>query len=180
MRILEYWPTLLQDLVEFQRIAEAQQPDFDEAVEIVNGVHREFSLFTMSERGAARWEEILGLQRRAGDTLEVRRSRVITKYLSQLPYTYRSLLQYLEQVTGGDYAIDLDAANYELYVSARLTGYDQRTALIAALTDMLPANIVLLLQAKIPQAVDNAQTIPTMYMTHKVYNLTTPIERGTT
>ena len=119
------------------------------------------------------------LQHRASDSLEMRRSRILTKYLSQLPYTFRALLRYLDQISGGDYAVNLDTANYELWVSARLTGYDQRTALMAALADMLPANIVLQLQAKIAQMVDNAQVIPMLCMTHKVYKKSMPIERGT-
>lgn len=179
MRILEYWPSILRDLVEFQRIAEAQQPDYDVLTETVNNLHNEFSLFTLSERGAVRWEEILSLQAKPGDSIEVRRNRILTKFLSQLPYTYRAMLRYLETISGGDYAVNLDVANYELYVSARLSGYDQRTALIAALTDMLPANIVLILKAKITQAVDNAQAISVAYMTHKIYRKSTPVERGT-
>lgn len=178
MSILERWPTILQDLLEFQRIAEAQQPEFDEANAIINDLHNDFSLFTLSERGATRWEEILELQPRAGDTIETRRTRILTKYLSQLPYTFRAMLRYLDQVSGGDYTVNLDRHNYELYVSARLSGYDMRTALMAALADMLPGNIVLELQARIAQQVDNMQIVPVLYMTHKVYRRSTPIERG--
>lgn len=178
MSILERWPTILQDLLEFQRIAEAQQPEFEKANEIINDLHNDFSLFTLSERGATRWEEILELQPRTGDSIETRRSRILTKYLSQLPYTFRALLQYLDQVSGGEYTVDLDRTSYELYVSVRLSGYDMRTALLAALADMLPANIVLKLQAKIAQTVDNMQMVPVLYMTHKVYRRSTPVERG--
>lgn len=159
MRILEYWPTILQDLLEFQRIAEAQQPEFDEANEVVNTLHNDFSLFTLSARGATRWEEILELQVRPGDDIETRRSRILTKFLSQLPYTYRALLRYLEQVSGGDYTVNMDVANYELFVSARLSGYDMRTALMAALASMIPANMTLKLQSQIQQTIENAKII---------------------
>lgn len=159
MTILEYWPTILQDLLEFQRIAEAQQPEFDEANEVVNTLHNDFSLFTLSERGATRWEEILELQVRPGDDIETRRSRILTKFLSQLPYTYRALLRYLEQVSSGDYTVNMDVANYELFVSARLSGYDMRTALMAALASMIPANMTLKMQSKIQQTIKDAKII---------------------
>lgn len=159
MRIIDYWPTILQDLLEFQRIAEAQQPEFDEANNVVNDLHNDFSLFTLSERGATRWEEILELQVRPGDDIETRRSRILTKFLSQLPYTYRALLRYLEQVSGGDYTVNMDVANYELFVSARLSGYDMRTALMAALASMIPANMTLKMQSKIQQTIQDAKII---------------------
>ena len=73
--------------------------------------------------------------------------------------------------------MDLDAANYEIFISVRLMGYSQKTALIATLTDMLPANLVLKLQSKIRQTVKNACVIPALYMTYKVYTKTRPIER---
>ena len=159
MSILERWPTILQDLLEFQRIAEAQQPEFDEVNEVINNLHNDFSLFTLSERGAIRWEEILELQPRPGDDIETRRTRILAKYLSQLPYTYRALLRYLDQISGGDYTVNLDVASYELYVSARLSGYDMRTALMAALATMIPANMTLKLQSKIQQTIKDAKVI---------------------
>ena len=174
----ERWPSFLSDLVEFQRLADAEQPEFDSATALVSGAAQEFSIFTMSEYGAGRWEEIFGIVPNPNDTLENRRSRIITRYLSALPYTYRSLLRYLDGVTGGTYMVNLDAANYELFVSARLTGYDQKTALLATLTEMLPANILLKLQTLIQQAVADVKIIPTAYMAHIVYNKTNPIERG--
>jgi hypothetical protein len=176
--LLDRWPDFLQDITEFMAIADALQPEFDKAAETANSLHNEFSLFTLSDKGAERWEHIMGLSSAPGDTLESRRSRILTKYLSHLPYTYRSLLRYLDQISGGDYKVDLDAANYEIFISVRLMGYNQRTALIAALTNMLPANLVLKLQSKIQQAVENARVIPALYMTHKVYTKTSPIERG--
>ena len=174
----ERWPSFLSDLVEFQKIADALQPEFDKATTLVNGAAQEFSLFTMTEYGAGRWEEIFGIVPNPGDSLESRRSRIITRYLSALPYTYRSLLRYLEGISVGGFSVNLDAANYELFVSVRLTGYDQKTALLATLTEMLPANILLKLQSVIQQAVADAKIIPTAYMAHIVYNKTNPVERG--
>ena len=175
----ERWPSFLADIVEFQKIAAAEQPEFDKMTELVNNAGREFSLFTMTEYGATRWEEIFGIVPNPGDGLEARRGRITARYLSALPYTYRSLMRYLEAISNGHYTINLDAANYELLVSVRLNGYDQKTALLAALTDMLPANIVLQLQSLIQQTVANAQIIPAAYMAHIVYNKSKPIERGT-
>ena len=171
------WPNFLQEIYEFQQIADAEQPEFDLVTDAVDRLHEDFSIFTVSEIGAGRWEEILGLPRIAGESLTARRSRIQTKYLSQLPYTYRSLLQYLAQI-GGVESVNLDAANYELYVDIRLSGYDQRTALLAVLTDMLPANILLRLRAIMAHAIDNAQIVPTAFAIQRITHKSHPQERG--
>ena len=176
--LLDRWPNFIRELYEFQQIAGAEQPEIDNLTAFVNSAAKEFSLFTMSEYGAGRWEEIFGIIPNPGDELETRRSRIITRYLSALPYTYRALLRYLATISEGEYRADLDAANYELFVSVRLSGYDQKTALLATLTEMLPANIVLKLQSMIQQTVGHAKVIPVASMAHFVYNKTKPIERG--
>ena len=156
MKLLDFWPNFLKDITEFQAIGEALQPEIDDLKQDVQTMHKEFSLFTMSEYGCGRWETILGISPPVGDSLENRRQRILARYLSQLPYTYRRLLQYLSQTTQG-FVVDLDAANYYLYVQVRMAGYSQRTALLAMLTEMIPANLVMELMVDIPQQVENAK-----------------------
>ena len=143
MEIKEYWPRHLQELVEFGQIATAEQPEFTKAVQDVQGAPDDFFLVSLSEYGCRRWEAILGLVAAAEDAVESRRERILIAYLDQLPYTYRALLKYLSTVN--------DA--YELFVRIRLSGYTQRDALAETLKQMIPANLVLLLQTAIPQTV---------------------------
>lgn len=88
----------------------------------------------------------------AEDTVESRRERILIAYLDQLPYTYRALLKYLSTVSD-DFKVVLDNDAYELFVRIRLSGYTQRDALAETLKQMIPANLVLLLQTAIPQTV---------------------------
>lgn len=175
--LLDRWPNFLQDILEFRKIAEAEQPEWDKATEAVESLHKEFSIFTVTEVGAARWERILGIQRAPGDTLEQRRSKIQTRYLSQLPYTYRNLLQYLAQISG-DFTVNLDYANYTLYLDILLTGYEQKEALLAVLADMLPANILLKLKSLIPMSTDHAPITPAVGMFTQVQHHSKPIPRG--
>ena len=59
--LIDRWPNFLQDILEFRKIAEAEQPELDSAVQAVESLHQEFSIFTVTEIGAARWERILGI-----------------------------------------------------------------------------------------------------------------------
>lgn len=152
MQIKEYWPRFLQDLIEFDQIAGAEQPEFTKAVQDVQGAPDDFFLSTLSEYGCQRWEAILGLLAAPGDTVEARRERILIAYLDQLPYTYRTLLKYLATVSN-DFKVVLNNDAYELFIRIRLSGYTQRDALAAVLGQMIPANLVLLLQTEIPQTV---------------------------
>ena len=125
MEIKEYWPRHLQELVEFGQIATAEQPEFTKAVQDVQGAPDDFFLVSLSEYGCRRWEAILGLVAAA-------------KYLSTV---------------SDDFKVVLDNDAYELFVRIRLSGYTQRDALTETLKQMIPANLVLLLQTAIPQTV---------------------------
>ena len=93
-----------------------------------------------------------------GDTLEARRERILIAYLDQLPYTYRALLKYLSTVSD-DFQVVLNNDAYELFIRIRLSGLTQRDALVATLGQMIPANLVLLLQTAIPQVVQSPPTV---------------------
>lgn len=157
MKLKDYWPRCLQDLVEFQQIANAEQPEFETALDDVRTAADDFFLATLSEYGCQRWDAIMGLHTADGDTLEARRERILIKYLDQLPYTYRTLLKYLKTITD-DFTVTLDENAYDLFIRIRLEGCSQRDALIATLGQMIPANLVLRLKADIPQTDEPAQT----------------------
>lgn len=157
MVLKEYWPRYLQELVEFQQIANAEQPEFEKAVSDVKSAADDFFLVSLSEYGCERWEKILGLSVEPGDTLQDRRDRILIKYLDQLPYTFRTLLKYLSTVSE-EFAVTLDENSYDLFVRIRLEGYSQRDALVATLGQMIPANLVLRMKTEIPQKIEPAQT----------------------
>ena len=46
MELKEYWPRYLQDLIEFDQIAGAEQPEFTQAVQDVQGAPDDFFLST--------------------------------------------------------------------------------------------------------------------------------------
>lgn len=157
MLLKEYWPRCLQELIEFDQIANAEQPEFEMAVSDVRNAADDFFLVSLTEYGCQRWEAILGLSVAPGDTLQERRERILIRYLDQLPYTYRTLLKYLSTVSE-DFSVTLDENAYDLLVRIRLEGYSQRDALVATLGQMIPANLVLRMKTEIPQKIEPAQT----------------------
>lgn len=156
MMLRDRLPSFMAELLEFERLMDAEQIIWSQAEEEVKNLHSDFSLFTLREYGAVRWEKILGLVPGKEDSLEMRKNRILLAYLSKLPYTYRALLRYLAQVTQ-DFAVDWNSADYTLFLRVKLAGYSERTALLAVLRQMLPANILLKLQTQLPQKNDSAR-----------------------
>ena len=50
MKLKDYWPRCLQDLVEFQQIANAEQPEFETALDDVRTAADDFFLATLFRR----------------------------------------------------------------------------------------------------------------------------------
>ena len=156
MKLKSYWPRYLQELAEFGQLADTLQPEFTTAARDVRNAPDDFFLSSLSMYGCARWESILGLTADPDDTVEQRREKVLIAYLDHLPYTWRALLQYLATISP-TFRAELDSGAYELFISIVLSGGSQRDALAAALEQMIPANLVLLLQTAIAQNVARAQ-----------------------
>lgn len=52
MLLKEYWPRCLQELVEFDQIANAEQPEFERAVSDVRNAPDDFFLVSLTELGS--------------------------------------------------------------------------------------------------------------------------------
>jgi len=152
MSIKDLWPPIVQELREFQKIAEIEDSLFEQLKQDIESVVNDQFIPTATEKGIARWEKMLKVVPSADDTLETRRFRVQSIWNDKLPYTYKRLLQYLSSVSS-NYNVTLNNDIYELFIKIVLAGYSQRDALADVLRQMIPANLVLKMQTQIPQAV---------------------------
>ena len=154
-KILDLWPSIMREFEEFQKIAEIEGSLFGQLEQEIENIVDDQFISTATEKGIARWEKMLKVVPSADDTLETRRQRILLKYLDQLPYTYRRLLQYLSSVSS-NYNVTLNNDIYELFIKIVLAGYSQRDALADVLRQMIPANLVLKMQTQIPQTVSRS------------------------
>ena len=155
--IIDYFPQVLRGYREIKGIADGQQWLFNLLWDAAEEVFRNQYIETADEGGIRLFERILGIQPKGSETLEERRFRVLSRWnQAQLPYTYRSLRQYLASVSEG-YETRLDANAYALYLRLRLAGYRQRDELLSILRRMIPANIAMTVQTDIPQRVEPPQ-----------------------
>ena len=142
IKLLQYLPPFVQEYREMQKIMEAEEPEFQLVADESEVLKNNQFISTCDETGIARFESLLHITPSADDSLQARISRVITRWNSSIPYTYKALLQKLEVLCGaGNYDVIPDFDNYEMTVNAYLPLAGQTNELDYLLSYIIPANI---------------------------------------
>lgn len=152
MRIEDYLPNVIKDYREFKNIALAENPEFEY---IWNGIENQLDdqfIRTATETGIARREKILKITPFANDTLESRRFRVQALWDERLPYTYRVLVNKLDNLCGEDgYKLTLNSGAYSLNIKIELTMKRMFDEVSKLARQMVPANLVVIVELRYNQ-----------------------------
>ena len=143
-KLLDYWPEYLQELYEFYVLAGVWQPSADQMWDDLRSMTDDFYLTTLTERGCARWEKMLGIIPAPGDTVENRRKEILLKTMSRRPYTRWTLQNYLESVLG-DVQLTIDYREYTVSIETGSENEQILASLHDQLRQMIPANMTLFL-----------------------------------
>jgi hypothetical protein len=141
--LLNYWPRFLQEVLEFNAIAEAEQPEFESAGLAVANAANEFFLETMSLSGVERWEKIMQITPNPVlENLEFRRKRIYNLYTAQYPFTRRWLEQKLNTIIGaGLWVLDIQPQNYKFYIQSAESNQNFANTLQETIENIKPANM---------------------------------------
>ena len=161
-KIMDLWPPIMQELMEFQKIAEIEEPFFEQLKQEIQNIVDDQFIQTATEKGIARRERMLKISPFADDTLETRRFRVQGVWNDKLPYTYRVLLERLDSLCGPDgYVMELNAGEYSLNIKIELTRKRMFDEVVRFTRQMVPANIVITVELRYNQHLTLA------YFTHE-------------
>ncbi len=152
MTIKDLWPPIMQELKEFQKIAEIEEAFFERLKQEIQNIVDDQFIQTATEKGIARRERMLKISPFADDTLETRRFRAQGAWSDKLPYTYRVLLERLDSLCGPDgYVIELNAGEYSLNIKIELTKKRMFDEVVKISRQMVPANIVVTVELRYNQ-----------------------------
>ena len=141
--LLGYLPPFMQEYIEMQKIMTAEQPDVQSLEDETEIVKDNQFIMTCNEDGINRFEKMLNITSYPEDTLESRKSRVLTRWNDSLPYTLRSLAEKLKTLCGEDgYLLTPNFNDYELDIWVRLSMSGQTDELDYLLNYMIPCNLV--------------------------------------
>lgn len=157
-KLIEYLPEFLRDIREYDAILTlAVQPKVIDLFKGTEGAMNEQFIDTASEYGVARWERMLGIVPKSGQTLEDRKFTIKTRINEQPPYTMRAFKQKLEGLCGKNgYSVEVDVDKFILKVRIALTSRNAYDDVCELVERIAPMNLIL--------------DISLMYNQHKMYN----------
>lgn len=87
------------------------------------------------------WERFLGIVSSAGDTLEYRRDRVMTRINQTVPYTVWHLRDRLRELFGGDYTLEVNPAECWIRIIVTSDRYGAISLLHDLIYSYVPAHL---------------------------------------
>ena len=143
-KIMDLWPPIMQELREFQKIAEIEDVFFEKLWQEIENIVDDQFIQTATEKGIARREKMLKVVPSADDTLQSRIFRVIARWNDRIPYTWNSLLNKLDVLCGeGNYTIILRNDEYTIDLTTHIGIYDGLDELYNLLDKMIPCNLII-------------------------------------
>lgn len=100
-KLINYLPPVLREVLEFQAINEANEPEISAAWDALDRLMANQFLDTADDAGVSIWEQELGIHPKDTDTLEVRKIRIKSMWNMNRPYTITWLRQWLAAVAEG-------------------------------------------------------------------------------
>lgn len=143
VNLLSFLPEFVQEYREIKHIMNSEQPEIQKLEDETEIIKNNQFILSCDIDGIARFENLLGITPKPDDTLDARKSRVITRWNDSIPYTYKGLKEKLNVMCGeGNYLLIPNFNEYglEIVVSLPLSG--QADELDYMLSYMIPANIV--------------------------------------
>ncbi|EGT4639157.1 DUF2313 domain-containing protein, partial [Clostridioides difficile] len=94
--------------------------------------------------GIKRWEKIMSITPKSNESLEDRRFRIFSKYISKLPYSERFLRNWLDNVVGeGNYELTINNATYNIHLESDARNQDWFEEVHSFVSDIKPCNMTL-------------------------------------
>lgn len=144
VNILDYLPPVISDTLEFQHLANAENPEINGLWAAHDEVFNTQFIDALNEEGCRRWEKILKISPMGTDTLADRRFRILTHLNAELPYTLNQLKNLLASLCGvNGYTLELLNDEYKLIVRITLTAKKSIVDVEKMLKRVIPANLIL-------------------------------------
>ncbi|WP_343208231.1 putative phage tail protein [Anaerolentibacter hominis] len=142
-RIIDYLPDYLKDYRELKCIMEIEQEDAERLDAEMQNRYKDQFVTDLTESGAVKWENMLGITAKGTETIEDRRFRILSRLMEQPPFTITALRTMLELLCGENgFVLSVDKTTLTLTVLVRLYAANTFTSVTEMLNRVVPVNIV--------------------------------------
>lgn len=142
--LIDYLPQVLKEYRDIKAIMQAEQSELSVLWDCLSDVlSDQFALYATAN-GISRWENILAINPKGTDTLELRRFRILARLGEQRPYTAISLRQQMAALCGeGGYSLTVLNENYMIKVRVELAAKGKYNEVEGLLKRTIPANMII-------------------------------------
>ena len=142
-----YLPEILKNVRELDAIMDAENPEIEDLWQACEDSMNDQFISEATENGIARREKMLGITPFATDTLDDRRFRLLSRYMEDIPYTRKSLINLLTSLCGeGGYQLVISTGTFTVSVKVALTAKKQVDSVQELLERVLPYNMTFTVQ----------------------------------
>lgn len=149
-RLINYLPPVLREVLEFQAINNANEPEISIAWDALALLLANQFLDTATEAGVKVWESELDIYPKDTDTLAGRKARIKAMWNLELPYTVPWLKNWLTSICG-PLGHEETISDYTINIQLDYTVLPDADSLAAEILDMLltvrPSNMRVLMTA---------------------------------
>lgn len=147
-RNVDLWkhlPPFLQDFREMCELVKTENSEFTLAAQEADSMVNELFIQTATDMGLKRFEKILGISPTKGDSLESRRSAIMTRWNDITPYTMTALKNKIIAIQGNEEVEIILSTNrpYEIEIITNLEFPGQVNNLVYLIQTMIPCNLVI-------------------------------------
>ncbi len=143
VNLISYLPQFMQDYKELKKLFEIEEPELESVFEQMDIIRKNLFIDSCDENGIKRFEKLLKITASKTDSLEVRKNRVKSLWVEEVPYTYNTLKLQLDSICGVDsYEMFLDNENYRIDVMVKVQLKDSFIDVVKFMERVVPCNIV--------------------------------------
>ncbi|CZR77509.1 hypothetical protein CDFC105_51089 [Clostridioides difficile] len=144
INLIDYLPQILQDKEEYEKIFNADNKEIKTLYDKLDDVLNDQFLEDLTISGIKRWERIMSITSKLNESLEDRRFRIFSKYISKLPYSERFLRNWLDSIVGeGNYELTINNATYNIHLESDARNQDWFEEVHSFVSDIKPCNMTL-------------------------------------
>ncbi len=139
INLLEYLPVVVSINDEFQKIADAENPEFNLLLNNYNSVFDNQFIDSLNSKGCERWENILHIAVSPDDTIADRRFRILSYLQADIPYTFTQFKNIMYALC--DQLVTITLTDFNIRILVNVSAIAQVNEIDKLARRILPANI---------------------------------------
>lgn len=144
INLISYLPQILQDKEEYIKAFNADNKEIKILHDKLDDVLNDQFLEDLTITGIKRWEKIMSIVPKSNETLEDRRFRIFSKYISKLPYSEKFLRNWLDNIVGeGNYELTINNSTYNIHLESDARNQDWFEEVHSFVSSVKPCNMTL-------------------------------------